>query len=155
MTPWGQGVVAVEEEQRNVEAIRRWFREVWGERREATIDELFVPDGLAYGLGPEPIVGPPGFKPFFHLFCEMFSEISYEEIHCFGAGDRVALHGRFRVVSSRTGAVAHILGGGVARLENGMLQEAWNAWDFLATAIELGCLPADTLERCLRGEKLS
>jgi hypothetical protein len=126
-----------EQELANVEVIRRWFREVWGERREATIDELFAEEGLAYGLGPEPLKGPAGFKPTFSLFCDMFSEIVYEEIHCFGVGDKVALHGRFRVVSKASGGVAHILGGGVARLANGQLQEAWNAWDFLATCIEL------------------
>jgi len=30
---------------------RRWFREVWNEGREATIDELFAQGGVAYGLG--------------------------------------------------------------------------------------------------------
>ncbi len=142
-------------EKANVEAVRRWFREVWGEKREATIDELFAEDGLAHGLGPEPIKGPAGFKPLFHLFHETFCEMSFEETHCFGVGDRVALYGTFRVVSAGTGAVAHIHGGGVIRMAEGKLQEGWNAWDFLATCIELGGLPNDTLERCFKGERLS
>ena len=30
--------------------MRRWFNEVWNEGREAAIDEMFAPDGVAYGL---------------------------------------------------------------------------------------------------------
>jgi hypothetical protein len=35
----------------NKALVRRWFKEVWNEGREATIDELFAETGVAYGLG--------------------------------------------------------------------------------------------------------
>src|ERR1700687_354340 len=46
--------------------VRRWFREVWNEGREATIDELFAESGVAYGLGDGETEtrGPAQLKPF-------------------------------------------------------------------------------------------
>src|SRR5258708_2280515 len=50
----------------NKALVRRWFKEVWNESREATIDELFAESGVAYGLGDgEAVVrGPAQLKPF-------------------------------------------------------------------------------------------
>ncbi len=50
----------------NKALVRRWFKEVWNEGREATIDELFAESGLAYGLGDgeAEVRGPAQLKPF-------------------------------------------------------------------------------------------
>jgi hypothetical protein len=50
-------------EQNRALAIR-WFKEVWNEGSEAAIDELFHPEGHAYGF-PDPtsdLIGPEAFK---------------------------------------------------------------------------------------------
>src|SRR5258708_36564404 len=52
------------EAQANKDLARRWFEEVWNQGRESTIDELFHPQGKAYGF-PDPgsiLIGPEGFK---------------------------------------------------------------------------------------------
>ena len=50
----------------NKALVRRWFKEVWNEGREATIDELFAESGVAYGLGDgeAEVRGPAQLKPF-------------------------------------------------------------------------------------------
>jgi hypothetical protein len=48
----------------NKALAKRWFEEVWNQGRESSIDELFHPDGKAYGF-PEPdsvLIGSEGFK---------------------------------------------------------------------------------------------
>jgi hypothetical protein len=48
----------------NKALAKRWFEEVWNQGRESSIDELFHPDGKAYGF-PEPdsiLIGLEGFK---------------------------------------------------------------------------------------------
>ena len=44
--------------------MHRWFREVWCEGRPDSIRALFPPDGLAHGLGSEPVRGPEAFLAF-------------------------------------------------------------------------------------------
>jgi len=50
----------------NKALVRRWFREVWNQGREATIDELFAESGVAYGLSEEgtEVRGPGQMKSF-------------------------------------------------------------------------------------------
>ena len=46
--------------------VRRWFDEVWNQGKEATIDELFAPEGVGRGLGEgeADVHGPADFKSF-------------------------------------------------------------------------------------------
>jgi hypothetical protein len=56
--------------EQNKALARRWFEEVWNQGRESTIDQLFHPQGKAYGF-PEPdsvLIGPEGFKTIHRVF---------------------------------------------------------------------------------------
>ena len=48
----------------NKAIVRRWFEEVWNQGREETIDELFAPHAVGYGLGDTDVTtrGPAEFK---------------------------------------------------------------------------------------------
>jgi hypothetical protein len=61
----------------NKALAKRWFEEVWNQGRESTIDELFHPQGNAYGF-PEAdsvLAGPEGFKTIHRQFLSAFSGI--------------------------------------------------------------------------------
>jgi hypothetical protein len=51
--------------------IRAWFREVWDEGREDSIDRLLASDAQVHGLiaadRPTTMIGPEQFKPFFRM----------------------------------------------------------------------------------------
>ena len=48
--------------------VRRWFKEVWDEGREESIDALLAPYAVAYGLPGGPLHGPTAFKRSFACF---------------------------------------------------------------------------------------
>ena len=70
--------------------MRRWFQEVWNERREQTIDELMAPGAKVHGLAGGVIDGPAGFKPFYRAFCDAFGDFKVDVVQTVVEGDRVA-----------------------------------------------------------------
>ena len=44
----------------NLQLFKRWFEEVWNQRRTATITELFAPNGISHGVAEDgsDIIGP-------------------------------------------------------------------------------------------------
>jgi hypothetical protein len=54
----------------NIAIAKRWFEEVWNQRRTATITELFAPDGISHGVAEDgsDLIGPAAFIPFYERF---------------------------------------------------------------------------------------
>jgi steroid delta-isomerase-like uncharacterized protein len=119
----------------NREIVQRWFKEVWNQQSEEAIDEMFAPEGRAYGF-PEPdsvLVGPENFKKIHRAFLAAFPDlqIAINDILC--EDDRVAV--------TWTATMTH-LGDGLgfaATLQNvslngcsilvvgdGQIQDGWN-----------------------------
>ena len=48
---------------------------VWAEEDTTAIDEMFVPNGEARGLGANTLIGPAGFKRFHSALCAQLSNI--------------------------------------------------------------------------------
>ena len=87
--------------------VRRWFKEVWDEGREESIDALLAPYAVAYGLPGGPLHGPTAFKPLFRMFRDALGDLSIEVVRTVTGGrgrrllprDRPA---RWRSVRRRT-----------------------------------------------------
>jgi len=77
--------------EQNKGLVRRWFKEVWNEGREATIDELFSDAGVGYGLGdPETEVrGPAQFKVFVRNLRGSLPDIHISVEDIMGEDDKV------------------------------------------------------------------
>jgi predicted ester cyclase len=126
-------------------AARTWFREVWDEGREETIDRLMARDCVAHGLGDRPIVGPDQFKPFFRMFQSAFGDLQIEVARTIVQGDMVAAH--CHVVARHVGAglggtptqrPVDFWGMTMLRVRGGQIVEAWNCFDFLSMYQQLG-----------------
>ena len=79
--------------EQNKALARRWFEEVWNQGRESSIDELFHPQGNAYGF-PEPdsvLIGPEGFKTIHRVFHNAFGNIHVVIDDLIAEGDKVAV----------------------------------------------------------------
>src|SRR3974390_1624317 len=76
----------------NVALMRRWFNEVWNQRRLDAIAELMAPDAIAAGLGgaDEVVRGPAEFRLFAERFQKAFSRLQITVEDAFGSGDKVA-----------------------------------------------------------------
>jgi len=77
----------------NKQLVRRWFEEVWNMQKEEAIDEIFAPQGKAYGF-PEPdsvLTGPESFKTIYRKFIGAFPDIHVEIREIIAEGDLVAV----------------------------------------------------------------
>src|SRR5215472_11196087 len=76
----------------NVALLRRWFNEVWNQRRLDAIAEMMAPDAVIVGLATadDVIHGPAEFRVFAEQFQKAFSVIQITVEDAFGSGDKVA-----------------------------------------------------------------
>ena len=126
----------------------RWFDEVWNQQRESTIDALLADEAVVHGIiGPDGqvVVGPTGFKPFFHQFCQAFPDIHVAVEDTVVEGDRVAArcqvtgtHSGPGLMAAPTGRNVSFTGMCMLRMQDGKIAEAWNNFDFLSMYHQLG-----------------
>jgi predicted ester cyclase len=125
--------------------VQRWFKEVWCEGREDSIDSLMAPYGVAYGLPGGPIQGPTAFKPLFRTFREALGTLSIEVVRTVADGDLVAAHchvtGRHSGAAfggEPTGQSVDFWGIAILRVEDGKIAEGWNCFDMLSMYQQIG-----------------
>ena len=130
----------------NVALIRRWFSEVWNQRKLDAIAEMMAPDAVVTGLGEadEVVRGPAEFRLFAERFQKAFSGIQITVEDAFGRGDKVAArwsgemtHTGDDIGIPATGRTVRICGMTLARVENGKVVEGWNNWDQLGLQQQL------------------
>ncbi len=136
------------------EVIETWFRRVWTEEDSTAIEELFVPDGEARGLGANALVGPQGFKQFHSALRGLLCDFVITIDKSIDVGDWIAAVCTLRAKSRKSGAPVQITGAVMIRIVDGKLTEAYNHWDFLGMFSQLGLLPTETFEKALGGEKI-
>ena len=143
----------------------RWFEEVWNQRREEVIDELFVREGQGYGLetsqslsedtdNSDSIKGPEEFKGFFKSYTSAFPDIKNRVLDTFSAADKIIV--RCVITGTHTGEGLEIpptnrkvefTGMCIVRVEDGKIREAWNNFDFLTMYQQLGVLKPISKEK--------
>lgn len=135
--------------ERNKDLTRRWFEEVWNQKRESTIDELMAAEAVAHGLAPGaggPLKGPAAFRVFWNQFRGAFPDIRIDIEDVIAEGDRVATRIRFAGTHQGHDLGApptgnRVTGTGITwcRWRDGQIVDAWNEFDalgvFLATGV--------------------
>jgi steroid delta-isomerase-like uncharacterized protein len=122
----------------NVALTRRWFAEVWNQKKTETIRELVSPECVAHGTSETggDLVGPQGWLDLHARLVNAFPDMQIELQEIFGAGDLVAVrwtatmhhHGDGLGIPA-SGAEIKICGMGFARIANGKVVETWDLWD--------------------------
>lgn len=124
----------------NVAATKRWFEEVWNQRRVQTIHELVAPDCVIQGVSEtgEALRGPVAFLQVYNRLVSAFPDIRMTVEDCFGAGDKVAARwsGKMRHTGpglgiDPSGATLELSGLTMVRFANGQVVETWDQWDKL------------------------
>lgn len=126
-------------EEQNVQGIRRWFQEVWNERREESIHEMFHPEVRAHGLGEQP-QSFDEFKEMWIGFNQTFADLHIAVNDAFGCGDKTAC--RFTVTGTHreTGTPISFEGQTITRWQDGQIVEGWNVIDMAAVYRQIGVL---------------
>lgn len=125
-------------QQRNIAATRRWFNDVWNDKKPDAIGALFAPHGISHGLGDggQDLAGPEHFRAFWETIHGAFSGLHLAIEDIMAEGDRVAC--RWTVCGTHsgdgmglpaTGKPFEVGGMSFTRFEEGMIVESWNSWD--------------------------
>ena len=132
----------------NKRLTRRWFEEVWNQRRSDAIDELFADDGIAYGLDPLELHPPPGpgpFRAFWQQFCGAFPDLYITVEDVIAEGDKTAVRISFRgthrgdhLGAPATGNAVNSTAISFIRWRDGKIIEAWNELDALGLFKQIG-----------------
>jgi steroid delta-isomerase-like uncharacterized protein len=135
----------------NKALVRRWFKEVWNEGREATIDELFTESGVAYGLGDgeAEVRGPGQMKPFVRNLRGTIPDLQISIQDIMAEEDKVMVrvllegtHSGSGLGVPPSGRRIRVAGIVVIRISKGQFVEGWNSWDQLGLLRQIGALPA-------------
>jgi len=134
-------------ENTNERIARRWFEEVWNQRRRATITELFAANGVAHGVSDTggDLRGPAEFLPFYDRLVAGFPDLRVVVEDCIEAGDKVAVrytatmsHGGDYFGLRASGKGATVTGISFLRVSNGQFVESWDSWDKLTLMHQIG-----------------
>jgi len=124
----------------------RWFEEVWNQKNEAAIYEMFLPDGKAYGF-PDPdsvLIGPEAFKAVHRSFCGAFPDLHVGIEDMVTEEDRVAV--RWKVTMTHlgddlgfpaSGKKGVLNGSSFLILKGSQILEGWNQMDLQALFLKL------------------
>ena len=117
---------------------KRWFEQVWNQKNEAAIDEMFSKNGKSHGF-PEPdsvLVGPEPFKAVHRNFVGAFPDLHVDVEDVVAEGDRVAV--RWRVSMTHlgdhlgfpaTGKKQTLDGSSFLIVKDNQVMEGWNQMD--------------------------
>lgn len=123
----------------NKTLARRWFEEVWNEKKPEAILELYHPDGRSRGL-PDPgsqIAGPEEFQKTQREFLTAFPDLHVTLDSLVAEGDWVAVRWTTKMTHSGkgfgfgpTGKTLTMHGSSFMHFEKGQIIEGFNQMDF-------------------------
>jgi steroid delta-isomerase-like uncharacterized protein len=119
----------------NAALARRWFDEVWGQRRTATVREMVLPDSVCHSEHGE-MVGPDPFLDFHARMLRALPDLRVEVEAVVAEGDSAVV--RWRMEGTHTGDFDGEAPTGQAfrrrgvtwiRYRDGKMAEGWECWD--------------------------
>jgi steroid delta-isomerase-like uncharacterized protein len=125
----------------NVALGRRWFEEVWNQRKSESVQEFLAADCVMHGISEtgEDVRGHEGFLALHAKLLSAFPDMQFTLHDCFGAGDKIVVrwtatmqHTGPGLGIDATGAEIKLRGMGIARIAGGKVQETWDNWDRMA-----------------------
>jgi ketosteroid isomerase-like protein len=128
--------------------IRRWFDEVWNQRRGEAIDEMMADEVEAFGL-PAPTHGREAFKQFHQAFLAGFTALYVTVEEVISEGDRAAYRCRLKA-THRNGRTAEVDGAGFVRIRDGQLTAGHNIWNFHELLEQLGAISRNSVMNAVR-----
>lgn len=114
---------------------RRWFEEVWNQRRDDSLHELMSEDSHGHVEGGD-LRGPEAFRQMRATFLAALPDVRIEVEDVVAEGDRAAV--RWRAVGTHAGdgfgfpatkQQVHIRGTTWLTIRDGRIVEGWDTWN--------------------------
>lgn len=130
----------------NIALAKRWFEEVWNQRRTETVHELMDPNGIGVGqdLPGVTINGPADFIRLHDRMMSAFSDFKITAEDIIGADDKVivrwsavATHSGDSLGVAATGRTVRFGGISIQQFKDGKLVRGWDNWDQLGLQQQL------------------
>lgn len=137
------------------QVLENWMSRVWVDQDVTAIDELFVPAGLARGLGQQSLIGPEQFKAFHSTFSQLLRGFQIKIDHFIEQGEWVSALLTLSAYVRSTDKPVSITGNIYGVINHGKIEKAFNHWDFLGLFTQMGLLPKDCFEQGLSGCQIS
>jgi steroid delta-isomerase-like uncharacterized protein len=129
----------------NKQLLRRWFEEVWNQRKESAIEAMLTPACRVHGLGGDAaLIGPEGFKTFHRSFCGAFPDLRVTVDDAIAEGEEVAI--RWTATMTHlgdglgfppSGKKVSMDGSTIAVIKDGKMDEGWNHMDITGLFAQL------------------
>ncbi len=132
----------------NIVLLRRWFEQVWNQKRLAAIAEMASPDCVGHGQAEHAVViGLGQFEQFAQGLQAGFPDLNVEIDFAFEQGDKVVARwtatmthtGPFLEIGP-TGRHATVTGTTIVKIANGKIVEGWDNWDQLGLLVQIGAV---------------
>jgi steroid delta-isomerase-like uncharacterized protein len=135
--------------------LRRWFDEIWNQGRIETVDELLTEDAVMWGTRrpDQSSRGGAEFKEFYHRQRSATPDVRIHLDQVVQEGDTA--FARWTVTATHTGdglgisptnREIKLSGMSACRVREGKIVEAWNLWDQIGLARQLGLLDGPVAE---------
>lgn len=130
----------------NISLMKRWFQEVWNEKRDDTIYEILSADGIVHGHAAEPLRGPDQFVQFARQIRGAFPDLRVNVEDAFGEGDKVAMRWIARGTHDGagfgppSGKPVVVTGTSIVQCADGKVVAGWDNWDRLGMLEQIGAL---------------
>jgi predicted ester cyclase len=118
--------------------LQRWFEQVWNQKSEAAIDEMFSKQGKSHGFpdADSILIGPEPFKAVHRTFVGAFPDLHVDIEDIVAEGDRVAVRWRVSMTHlgdhlgfAATGKKGTLDGSSFLIVKDNQVMEGWNQMD--------------------------
>jgi steroid delta-isomerase-like uncharacterized protein len=120
----------------NVELARRWFEEVWNERRPEAVDEILTPECIGHTDSGDMVGGQAFIENIYRPFLGAFPDLNITVEDMVSQADKVAV--RWRAEGTHCGeglgcppSQRPVMIRGITwmKFQDGKMVEAWDCWN--------------------------
>lgn len=136
----------------HVEFVQHWFEHLWCRHECDVIDNMMSAEVKMHGLAANQPIGREEFRAIHTHFCAQFPDVQIQVVKAIEQDDCVSIFAEVTGTHAKSGEPIWAFGSGLARIEDGLIVETWEAWDFLSILVQLGEVPEEKLS-ILFGER--
>lgn len=134
------------------ETLENWFDRVWNGGDASGIDELYKPGKQSKNFSAYAMVDPEDYKDFHKLLNTLLADLHISIDHFISDGEWSSALCTVTGKGRESGKPVLMTGNVYFKLEDNILVEGYDNFNFMGLYAQLGLVPEDINERCLSGQ---